>query len=49
MQRYIEKAGDAAQYIVGVPLFVVVAAATGVVMAVGFGVIETVDRLRHLA
>jgi hypothetical protein len=42
-----EKALDIAEYTIGVPLFIVVAAATAAVMAVGFGAIETVSWLRH--
>ena len=42
-----EQIGDVAQYAIGVPLFVAVAAATGAVMAVGFAAVEGVDRLIH--
>jgi hypothetical protein len=47
MRRYIDKTEDAAQYVVGVPLFAVVSAFTALLMAVGFPVIETYERLRH--
>ena len=47
MRRYIDKTEDAAQYIVGAPLFAVVAGLTALVMAIGFPVLETYERLRH--
>ena len=47
MRRYIDKTEDAAQYVVGVPLFAVVAGLTALLMAIGFPVIETFERLRH--
>ena len=40
-----EKLIDRAEYVFGVPLFAVVAAVTGAVMAVGFIVITGVQRL----
>jgi hypothetical protein len=49
MQRYIEKTEDAAQYVIGAPLFWLVAGLTAVVMAIGFPVMETIERLRHRA
>ena len=45
MGRYIEKAGDGAQYVIGVPLFVAVSAVTATIMAVGFGTITVIQRL----
>ncbi len=47
MRHTIEKTGDLAQYVIGAPVFVVVAALTAAVMAVGFPVVETYERLRH--
>jgi hypothetical protein len=47
MRRLIDKTEDLAQYVVGVPLFVTVAALTALVMAVGFPIVEAYERLRH--
>lgn len=47
MSRYLETAEDAAAYWIGGAIFTAVAAVTAAVMAVGFGAIEVVDRLRH--
>jgi hypothetical protein len=44
-----EKALDIAEYAIGAPLFVVVATATALVMAVGFGALETINWLRDRA
>ena len=49
MQRYIEKTEDAAQYVIGVPLFWLVAGLTAAVMAIGFPIVEVYERLRHRA
>jgi hypothetical protein len=49
MQRVIEKTEDTAQYVVGAPIFPIVAGLTALVMAIGFPVIETIERLRHHA
>ena len=47
MRTFIEKTEDAAQYVIGAPVFVAVAALTALVMAVGFPVVELYERLRH--
>jgi hypothetical protein len=47
MRKFIEKTEDIAQYAIGAPVFVAVAALTALVMAVGFPVVEVYERLRH--
>ena len=47
MSRRKEHALDLAEYTVGGPLFFVVAAATAVVMAVGFAIMTVIDRVLH--
>ena len=42
-----EKALDIAEYAIGVPLFVAVAASTAAVMAIGFPVMEAVNWARN--
>jgi hypothetical protein len=49
MRRYIEKTGDTAQYVVGGTIFTIVAALTAIVMAIGFPIMEVIERLRHHA
>jgi hypothetical protein len=47
MPRYLEKAEDKTELVIGGTVFVVVAALTAVVMAIGFPVMETIERFRH--
>ena len=47
MRRYRDKALDTAELVFGAPLFVVVAALTALVMAIGFPIVETYERLRN--
>jgi hypothetical protein len=47
VMRLIEKTEDTAQYVIGAPLFAIVAGLTALVMAIGFPVVEAVERLRH--
>jgi len=49
MRHPIEKTEDLAQYVIGAPVFVLVAALTALVMAIGFPVVEAYERLRHHA
>jgi len=49
MRHTIEKTEDLAQYVIGAPVFVLVAALTALVMAIGFPVVEAYERLRHHA
>ena len=49
MPRYLEKAEDKAELVVGGTVFAVVAALTAVVMAIGFPIMETIERFRHHA
>ena len=47
MRQFIEKTEDIAQYVIGAPVSVAVAAVTALAMAVGFPIVETYERLRH--
>jgi hypothetical protein len=47
MTRRQESAEDLAALVIGTPIFMVVAATTAAVMAVGFVAIEAVDRMLH--
>ena len=47
MTRYKDTTLDTVEYVFGGPLFIIVAAATAAVMAVGMVAITVVDRLRH--
>jgi hypothetical protein len=47
MRQFTEKVEDIAQYVIGAPVFVAVAALTALVMLVGFPVVEAYERLRH--
>jgi hypothetical protein len=47
MTRYKDTALDTVEYVVGGPLFFIVAAATAAVMAVGMVAIAVVDRVLH--
>ena len=47
MSQYMETAEDKFELVVGGTIFTIVAALTAVVMAIGLGAIEAVDRLRH--
>jgi hypothetical protein len=47
MTRYKDTALDTVEYVVGGPLFFIVAASTAAVMAVGMVAIAVVDRVLH--
>ncbi len=47
MRKFLEKSEDIAQYVIGAPVFVAVAALTALAMAIGFPIVETYERLRH--
>ena len=47
MTRYKDTTLDTLEYVVGGPLFFIVAAATAAVMAVGMVAITVADRLLH--
>jgi hypothetical protein len=47
MRQFTEKVEETAQYVIGGPVFLAVAALTALVMVVGFPVVEVYERLRH--
>jgi len=47
VRKFVEKTEEVAQYAIGAPVFVAVAALTALAMAIGFPIVETYERLRH--